>query len=75
MYTIKRTNGFKKAFKKCIKRGFPIKTFEVVIELLRQTGTLPAKYHPHRLSAKFDFACECHITPDWLLLWHQNDLS
>lgn len=75
MYTIDRTNGFKKAFKKCVKRGFPVAAFEEVVELLRQTGTLPAKYHPHKLSAKYDFAWECHITPDWLLLWQQNDTA
>lgn len=73
MYTINRTNGFKKAFRKCIKRGLPQKSFEEVIDILREEGSLPPKYKPHRLSAKFDFAWECHITPDWLLLWHQDD--
>lgn len=73
MYTINRTNSFKKAFKKCVKRGFPVDSFEEVIEILRQTGALPPKYRPHKLSAKYDYAWECHITPDWLLLWHQND--
>lgn len=73
MYTIDRTNSFKKTFKKCVKRGFPIESFEEVIEILRQTGTLPSKYYPHKLNAKYDFAWECHITSDWLLLWKQND--
>ena len=73
MYTINRTNGFKKAFKKCIKRGLPLEAFEATIEKLRQDGNLPPEYKPHKLSAKFDYAWECHITPDWLLLWHQDD--
>ena len=75
MYTIEHTNSFKKAFKKCVKRGFPIESFEEVIEILRQTGTLPAQYHPHKLSAKYDYAWECHIEPDWLLLWQQDDVK
>ena len=43
------------------------------IELLRQTGSLPAKYKPHKLSGKYKGCWECHIQPDWLLVWQQND--
>lgn len=75
MYTINRTNGFEKAFKRALKRGLNIRIFEEVIEILRTTGTLPTKYRPHKLSAKFDHAWECHIQPDWLLLWQQDDCN
>ncbi len=73
MYEIRRTNSFKKAFKRCIKRGLNIKALETVIDILSTTGKLPSKYRPHRLNAKFNFAWECHIEPDWLLVWQQND--
>jgi len=73
MYTISRTNGFKKALKRCIKRGLNISAFEEVVTILASTGTLPAQYRPHRLNAKFDYAWECHIEPDWLLIWQQDD--
>ena len=43
------------------------------IELLRQTGSLPAKYKPHKLSGKYKGCWEYHIQPDWLLVWQQND--
>jgi mRNA interferase YafQ len=33
------------------------------------TGTVPEKYRPHILSGKFAGIRECHIKPDWLLLW------
>lgn len=73
MYTVRRTNGFKKAFKRCLKRGLDVSAFEEVLAILSSTGSLPAKYKPHKLNAKFHFAWECHITPDWLLVWEQDD--
>lgn len=72
-YEIFRTNSFKKAFKKCVKRGLNIKAFEACVELLASTGALPQKYRPHKLSGKYNNVWECHIEPDWLLLWDQDD--
>lgn len=47
MYTISRTKGFKKAVKRCIKRGLDIKAMNHVIDILASTGTLPQEYKPH----------------------------
>ena len=44
-----------------------------VITTLAQTGMLPAKYKPHKLSGSRVGEWECHIKPDWLLVWEQND--
>jgi len=44
-----------------------------VITLLAQTGSLPANYKPHKLSGNRAGEWECHIKPDWLLVWEQND--
>ena len=73
MYAVTRTNSFKKAFKRCLKRGLDIRKFETVLNFLIDTGTVPPEYRPHKLSAKYNFAWECHITPDWLLIWEQDD--
>jgi len=73
MYTISRTKGFKKALKLCLKRGLNLKKLDEAIRILAETGTLPSQYRPHKLSSKFDFAWECHIDPDWLLVWKQDD--
>ncbi len=73
MYKVVHTNRFKKAFKRCQKRGLNLAAFEEVMDQLMSTGTLPAKYRPHRLNSKFNFAWECHIEPDWLLVWEQYD--
>lgn len=73
MYTIERTNSFKKAFKRCVKRGLDISLFETAINILVETGTLPKKYRPLKLSGQYRELWECHISPDWLLIWSQND--
>jgi len=43
------------------------------MDMLAATGTLPAHYHPHRLSGNRQGQWECHIQPDWLMTWEQND--
>ena len=47
---------------------------EAVLRRLAENGTLPQKYKPHILSGRNWAGCwECHIEPDWLLVWNQND--
>jgi len=46
---------------------------QVVIDLLQKEGKLPQKYKPHNLSGNYKDCWECHIKPDWLLVWKQND--
>lgn len=43
------------------------------IHLLEATGSLPAQYRPHKLSGNLQGIWECHIEPDWLMTWNQND--
>lgn len=47
--------------------------FEEMVSILRETGSLPATYRPHKLSGNYKDCWECHIQPDWLLIWEQND--
>jgi mRNA interferase YafQ len=72
-YTINYSSRFKKSYKLCKRHGLNIANFETVVSLLAETGTLPAKYRPHILSGKYAGIWECHIEPNWLLLWKQND--
>lgn len=46
---------------------------EKVIQLLAKTGKLMPAYKPHKLSGKYAGCWECHIKPDWILVWQQND--
>ena len=73
MYRIDYTKRFEKDLKRCLKRGLNIQLIQEAIALLAETGTLPAKYRPHKLSGQFDGCWECHIQPDWLMTWKQND--
>ena len=72
-YTIHYSGRFKKSYKLCKRRGLNIDNFEQVVRLLAATGKLPAKYQPHILSGKYAGIWECHIEPNWLLFWKQND--
>lgn len=72
-YTVKYSGLFKRSFKKCMKRGLDLNAFQTVVEMLASTGTLLPKYKPHRLKGKYNGLWECHIAPDWLLVWEQHD--
>lgn len=75
MYSLTYSNRFKKSLKKCYKRGLNIDSLRDAIRLLEQNGSLPDKYKAHKLSGKYSGVWECHIEPDWLLLWQQNDME
>lgn len=72
-YTVKYSTLFKKSFKKCMKRGCDPELFRETLAILAETGSLPKKYQPHSLKGNYKGCMECHITPDWLLVWKQNN--
>lgn len=73
MYKISFSNKFKKDYKLCKKRGYDISKLEEVITLLQENGKLPTKYKSHVLKGNYAGLWECHIKPDWLLVWLQDD--
>ena len=72
-YAIKPSKRFEKDLKRCVKRGYDVRLIKDAITLLAETGTLPANYRPHKLVGDYVGCWECHIKPDWLLVWEQND--
>ena len=72
-YTVRISNRFKKQFRLCMKRGLDMELINEAMRLLAANGSLPAKYRPHKLSGKLQGVWECHIEPDWLMTWTQND--
>jgi mRNA interferase YafQ len=72
-YKTKATNKFKKNLKLCIKRGCNRKLLDDVVGMLENGIPLPAKYNAHKLKGKYKRCWECHIEPDWLLIWQQKD--
>lgn len=72
-YTVEFSGFFKRSFKRCLKRGLDASLFEEVLELLATDGKLPPKYKSHKLTGNYKGCWECHIKPDWLLIWEQDD--
>lgn len=72
-YHVEYSRKFEKDLKKCYKRGYNVEKLRHIISILELEGSLPREYRPHKLSGKFGNAWECHIEPDWLLVWEQND--
>ena len=73
MYTISYTGQFKKSLKLCVKRGLNPQLLAEAVDILQRTGSLPETYKPHKLKGRYVGCWECHIQPDWLLVWRQND--
>lgn len=64
MLTIRYEKSFKKDYKRIIKRGYDMKLFEEVVEILVNNQELPLKYKDHILSGNYFGFRECHITSD-----------
>lgn len=73
MYQIKTTRNFEKDLKRCKKRGYNMSLLYDVLNMLKNNGSLPRIYKPHKLSGDYEGLWECHITSDWLLIWQQNE--
>lgn len=71
MLKIEYQGQFKKDFKLAEKRGCNIAEFQKVVTLLANEQPLPAKYcdHPLTNSKEYKDVRECHIQPDWLLIY------
>ncbi|MBO7086055.1 MAG: type II toxin-antitoxin system YafQ family toxin [Bacilli bacterium] len=63
------TTQFKKDYKNAMKRGLPIDDLDKVIRILASDSVLPEKYRDHELSGGWKGFRECHIQPDWLLIY------
>ncbi len=71
MLKIEYQGQFKKDFKLAVKRGCNLAEFQKVISLLVNEQPLPEKYRDHALtnSGAYKNVRECHIQPDWLLIY------
>lgn len=69
MLDIRYSSKFKKDYKTIIRHGYNPLLLEHVMELLCNEQSLPSEYRNHRLSGNYNGHRECHITPDWLLIY------
>ena len=72
-YIVKPTTQFKKDFKLAMKRSMKIELLEEVIAMLAMGETLPDKHKDHALIGNWVGHRECHILPDWLLIYRSED--
>ena len=72
-YTVKPTTQFKKDFKLAMKRGLKIELLEEVIAALAMGEALPEKHKDHALTGNGVGHRECHVLPDWLLIYRIED--
>ncbi len=69
MRIIRYTGQFKKDAKLVSKRGYPIDKLRLVIEKLVNETELEARYKDHPLQGKYAGARDCHVAPDWILIY------
>lgn len=68
-YAVKTTTQFKKDYKLAIKRGLKIELLEQIICNLAEGTPLPEKAKDHSLDGNWNGHRECHVLPDWLLVY------
>lgn len=73
MYKVSTTNQFKKDLKQAQSQGKDMNKFKEVVTMLANGQKLPEKYRDHNLSGNYQSCRECHITPDWLLIYKIYD--
>lgn len=73
MLTIVRSNHFLKDLRIAKKRGFDLSLLDEVVTKLAKREKLDAKYRDHSLSGEFSDFRECHVKPDWILIYSIDD--
>lgn len=69
MLLLKTTSRFLKDLKHAKKRGYDLDKLEAIVDLLQAQQSLPPKNKDHTLTGEWTHHRECHIQPDWLLIY------
>ncbi len=72
-YRIVPTGRFKHDLKTARKRGYNLSLLGEVVDALAEGNELPPKYRDHSLGGNYKNCRECHITPDWLLIYEISE--
>ncbi len=72
-YNLVLTSLFKKDLKVIKKRGYNLSLLNNVVDMLTMGQPLPEKYKDHNLIGNYKGCRECHITPDWLLIYEISE--
>jgi len=74
VYDVQTTNKFEKDVKLAIRRGLDIEKLLSLVDLLRQDEPLPERCRNHVLKGDYKGLHECHIEPDWLLIYDKREV-
>lgn len=69
MRRISQRRQFQQDLKRQKRRGKDLEDLIAVVEMLAHDGELPPEFNPHQLSGDWKGVWECHIEPDWLLIY------
>ena len=75
MKSLSVTNAFKKDAAALAKRGYDRAKLDAIVRLLAAGDPLPARCRPHKLQGDWEGVWECHIGPDWLLIYEFTELT
>ncbi len=70
---LQTTNRFEKDLKRAKSRGKDLDKLWTVLDALLVGRELQTRHRPHRLSGQWSDFWECHIEPDWLLIWESGE--
>ncbi len=73
MRSVEYSSTFRRDYKRMMKRGASVEKLNAVLALLVHDTPLPARARPHGLSGEWKGFLECHIEPDWLLIYDLNE--
>lgn len=71
-YDIAQSARFRRDLKVVRRRGYDLSLLGKVVDALARGDTLPQRFHDHALSGEYSGCRECHITPDWLLIYEYS---
>ena len=72
-YNVRHTSAFKRDYKLMLKRHLPIEKLQTIVEKLRNGEELPPANRDHALTGNWANHRECHIVPDWLLIYQIHE--
>jgi mRNA interferase YafQ len=75
MLELKQTTQFKKDLRRMLKRGVDMSLLDDVVTMLLNREPLAEKYKDHPLSGDWSGYRDCHILPDWLLIYRIDDAT
>ena len=73
MLNVRYSTKFKRDFRRCQRRNFDMKELQAVIDVLRIPEKLTEKYKDHILHGEYEGYSECHMRPDWLLIYKYSE--